>query len=361
MKAALQKFCLILAGIVGAVVLFEMTLWLLPRSLLPPRMRDLAERMEMSRRSDQMFVPDRELLFKIPPHTDFIAKHLEYTTRVKTNLNLDDIGFRGGSLGGPAWGVAVGDSFTFGVGVDLEKAWPHLIAKSLGREVLNLGIPSQGPAQYTRVLKRYALPMRPRVVFYGFYYNDLQASKRFYRLKRSIFPVSRYLRQYSLTYNLVQEHRGSSANQEKALEGDAGGVNLTPESIAKSLARQYNKFAQRWELTERELKEAINACNKANVRLIILYLPSRGQVYWDLLTKGENFPTALQIDKLPTTLMKFCEAQRLACLDLTGPLKSEARQGKQLYFPMDGHFNEEGNRVVADAIQKFLATEGIVP
>lgn len=361
MKATLQKFSLIVAGIIGAIVFFEMTLWVLPRSLLPARMGDLAERMEMSRRSDKMFVPDRELLFKIPPHTDFIAKHPEYTIRVKTNLNLDDIGFRGGSLGGPAWGVAVGDSFTFSVGVDLEKSWPHLLAKSLGREVLNLGIPAQGPAQYTRVLKRYALPMRPHVVFYGFYYNDLQASHRFYRFKRNFLPIDRYIRHYSLTYNLIQDLKRSPANSENALESDVEGMNFSAESIAKSLARQYNKFAQRWELTERELKEAIDASNEANVRLIILYLPSRGQVYWDLLTKGENLPAALQIDKLPITVMKFCNAQRLACLDLTGPLKNEARQGKQLYFTIDGHWNEKGNQVVAAAIQKFLATEGIVP
>lgn len=76
--------------------------------------------MDLSRHHAEMYVPDPDLLFKIRPHTDFILNHPDYSARVKTKLNLDGIGFRGGSLGGPKWAVAVGDSFTFGVGVDLE-------------------------------------------------------------------------------------------------------------------------------------------------------------------------------------------------------------------------------------------------
>ena len=360
MKAALQKFCLILAGIIGALFFFELSIRVLPRSLLPPRIRDLAERMELNRRSDSTFVPDRDLLFKIPPDTDFIARHHDFTMRFKTNLNLDDIGFRGGSLGGPVWGVAVGDSYTFGVGVDLEKVWTILVARSVGREILNLGIPGQGPPQYTRVLKRYALPMRPRVVFYGLYYNDVQDSHRFYRSKRTLLPFSRYARQYSFTYNLIQARRGSSAKRENALEGDARRGKLTPDSIVKSLKGAYKKFDERWEIAARELREAVHASRDANVQLVILYFPSREQVYWDLMIKKDNLPSSLQVDRLPTTIMKFCGAERIACLDLTGPLRDAARQGRELYFPIDGHWNEEGNRVVAEAIQKFLMTGGIV-
>jgi hypothetical protein len=80
--------------------------------------------------------------------------------------------------------------------------WTSLLAKSLGKDVINFGVPAQGPAQYTRILKRYALPMHPRLALYGFYFNDLDSAVRFRRIKRGI-PVGRYLRENSVVYNLI--------------------------------------------------------------------------------------------------------------------------------------------------------------
>ncbi|HWX76217.1 MAG TPA: hypothetical protein VNY32_02005, partial [Candidatus Acidoferrales bacterium] len=141
MKAIIQKGCLVFVGLAVALLSFEAFAWLAPRSWVPRPLRELGERMELNRHSDTFFIPDSELLFKIPPNTDFVVKHPDYTVRFKTNLNLKDIGFRGGTLGGPPWGVAVGDSFTFGQGVEQEETWAALLAKSLGHEVINFGIP----------------------------------------------------------------------------------------------------------------------------------------------------------------------------------------------------------------------------
>jgi hypothetical protein len=210
-KQFVQKIALACTGILFALVLCESLVWFAPQKVLPPRLQEITKRMELYRGTDGMFIADSELLFKIRPNYDAVVNHPDYHVRVKTHLNLDGIGFRGGSLGGPTWAVAVGDSFTFGVGVEQEDSWVYLLAKALGREIANLGIPAQGPAQYTRVLKHYALAMRPKIVFYGFYFNDLDAANRFYRMKRTLIPVSRYLRQYSVLYNLVTESRVSAA------------------------------------------------------------------------------------------------------------------------------------------------------
>ncbi|MGH7887128.1 MAG: SGNH/GDSL hydrolase family protein, partial [Candidatus Binatia bacterium] len=182
MKQIVQKIALAFGGILFALALCEGLIWVAPPKLLPPRLLELTQRMALYRSTDGMFIADSELLFKIRPNYDAVVDHPDYHVRVKTHLNLDGIGFRGGSSGGPAWAVAVGDSFTFGVGVEQEDTWVYLLAKALSREIVNLGIPAQGPPQYTRVLKRYGLPMRPKVVFYGFYFNDLDATNRFYRM-----------------------------------------------------------------------------------------------------------------------------------------------------------------------------------
>ncbi len=359
MKEIIQKVCLVFIGLAVALLSFEGFAWLAPRPWLPAPLRELGEAMERNRRSDTFFIPDSELLFKIPPNTDFIVKHPDYTVRFKTNLNLSDIGFRGGILGGPVWGVAVGDSFTFGQGVEHDETWASLLAKSVGREVINFGIPAQGPVQYTRVLKRYALPMRPRVAFYGFYFNDLDSAARFRRLNRQ-FPVSRYLRYYSYSYNLIGQSTSSPKPQPALVKADTGEMSLDAEGLRRTLERQNRTFDDRWALTAHEVDDAIEASKAAGVVFILFYFPSRWEIYWDLIKKQNNLPDSLDIDRLRRTVVHYCETKKILCLDLTPSLKREASQGKRLYFPIDGHWNREGNRVVAEAIREFLAGKGMV-
>ncbi|MSP41366.1 MAG: hypothetical protein EXR70_23005 [Deltaproteobacteria bacterium] len=357
MKPIAQKIVLAGVGILFALALCEGLVWLTPQKLLTPRLRELGKRMELYRSTDGMYVADEELLFKIRPNTDIMVDHPDYHVRIKTNLNLPGIGFRGGSLGGTAWGAAVGDSFTFGVGMDQQDTWVAILAQALGKEIINFGIPSQGPAQYTRILKRYALALKPRLVFYGFYFNDLNSVNRFNRLQRNRFPVSRYLRQYSVLYNLVHESRPQSAAAQDAepAEGDGAQLNIAAADVRRSLARQNRNFEQRWQLTAQEIDEAIRASKDAPVEMVLLYLPSRWEIYWEQLKAQNNFSDELDIDRLRRTVVEYCGQRKLTCFDLTPVLKREAAQGKQLYFPIDGHWNKQGNRIVAEALQKFLS------
>jgi hypothetical protein len=361
-KPIAQKFALALSGILFALVLCESLVWLMPQKLLPPRLQELTKRMALYRGTDGMFIADSELLFKIRPNYDAAVDHPDYHVRVKTHLNLDGIGFRGGSLGGPAWAVAVGDSFTFSVGVEHEDTWVYLLAKALGREIANLAIPAQGPAQYTRVLKRYALAMRPKAVFYGFYFNDLDAANRFYRMKRTLIPVSRYLRQYSVLYNLVTASRTSAAADQLPPAQDKPAVTADDgaEPIRRTLERQSRNFEQRWQVTVKELDEALRASQEAKIELVMLYLPSRWEVYWESIKARNRLPDTLDIDRLRRTVVEYCSARKIACFDLTPALKQETRQGKELYFPIDGHWNQQGNRIVAEALRNFLTARGLI-
>lgn len=375
MKKFVQNFLLVFAGLLFASILCEGLVWLTPINLLPPRLREVKERMALYRTTDSLFIDDAELLFKIRPNYDAVVDHPDYQVRVKTNLNFPDIGFRGGSLGGPVWAVAVGDSFTFGVGVDQEDSWVYRLAKSFNREIVNLAIPAQGPAQYTRVLKRHGLPMHPKVVFYGFYFNDLDSVNRFYRMKRRI-PIRRYLRQYSGLYNLIIESRAavespavpSTSDAGGRRQGIASGTTAAPKNpqpnddvplLRRILERQQGKFEQRWRLNVKELDDALDACREAQIEMVLLYLPSRWEVYWESIKARHQLPDSLDIDRLRRTVVEYCGARKITCFDLTTALKEEARRGKELYFPIDGHWNKEGNRIVAEVLQKAARAKGL--
>jgi hypothetical protein len=73
--------------------------------------------------------------------------------------------------------VTLGDSFTFGWGVEQNEAWPKLLEKNLRNsgldvEVANLGVPSAGPGDYARYAERALPPLAPDLVIVGLTQGD---------------------------------------------------------------------------------------------------------------------------------------------------------------------------------------------
>lgn len=354
MKKIVQNLCLFLFAVFFTVLVVEGFAWFAPDAVLPSRLRDLRDQLDRNLNAESFMAPDRELIFKIKPNQNFLVKHPDYQMRVVTHLNLPEIGFRGGSLGGPAWAVAVGDSFTFGHGVNHQEIWTSVLAKALGKDVINMGVPAQGPSQYTRIFKRYGLPLKPRVAFYGFYFNDLDSAVRFRRNRRGI-PVRRYLRDYSIVYNLLGGAKQVRDQQPVFFKAEGIELTLEPVGLRRELERQAEKFDERWAAVSHEVDEAIKTSQEAGVKFVLLYFPSRWEVHWEHIKGQLNFPEHLDMDRLHRKVLEYCGTKNLLCLDLTPALKREARQNKQLYFRTDGHWNVEGNRVVAEAIAEFVA------
>ena len=194
----------------------------------------------------------------------------------------------------------------------------------LGKDVINFGVPAQGPAQYTRILKRYGLPMQPRVAFYGFYFNDLDSAVRFRRIKRGI-PVSRYLQGI---FRCLQPGSGQpTAEGQKPIFFKAEGVefSLEPDGLRRNLERQAEKFDERWTAVSREIDDAIKASEQAGVTFVLLYFPSRWEVYWERIDKQLNFPSTLDIDRLHRKVVEYCGTKQILCLDLTPGAQSAKR------------------------------------
>ena len=85
---------------------------------------------------------------------------------------LDDNGFRN-APGTPVDIVAIGDSHTFGFGVQAQQSWPQQFADKIDQPVYNMGMGGYGILQY-RVLTEMALQLGASKVVVGFFpENDL--------------------------------------------------------------------------------------------------------------------------------------------------------------------------------------------
>jgi GDSL-like lipase/acylhydrolase family protein len=363
MKALLGKLALVVLGSFLALLILELSVLLLPPRLLPAPLRDLAS--EINIRSHKHNVPDPQLRYVIRPGTDFVFTWRDFSFRLKTNLNFPHAGFRGGTLGGPAWGVAVGDSFTFGHGVNQEATWIAQLAKSAQREIINLGVAGWGPQQYTRVLEEYGLPMQPKVVFYGLYSNDLSDSVIFEKWRQGRvggFSLGRFLREHSVTFSIFR-------NLRLYLEAGSGDIRLndvgyrfSSKRLKKIIETNRKSFRPGWPIVKREIEKALEDCQRANATFVLLYFPSKEEVYWDLIKENAESLGSLDNDVgiLRKSTLEFCRSRQLLCLDLTPPLKKRAADRQKLYYSIDEHWNDLGHRIVAGEIHRFLLDRKIL-
>ena len=88
----------------------------------------------------------------------------------------DGKGFRNPEVPAQAHIVALGDSQTYGVGVEAEDAWPRKLESMTGKTVYSMAFPGYGPIQ-SLILWDEAVALQPNVVIEAFYAgNDLYDS-----------------------------------------------------------------------------------------------------------------------------------------------------------------------------------------
>lgn len=112
-----------------------------------------------------------DLGYKVLPGVDTeLRDHPDFTFKVKTDpLIFEDIGFRDDGLDKKVYAIAIGDSFGWGYGVNNDEAWTELLENKLNKDIANLSIPASSVVQYSIILKKYGLPLKPRIALIGFF------------------------------------------------------------------------------------------------------------------------------------------------------------------------------------------------
>lgn len=99
--------------------------------------------------------------------------------RQPVNIQINSLGFRESSDIDDARIFALGDSFTFGWGVDVTESWPEILGRAISQEVYNLGIHDASPRQELELLKylfdTYGVSVKPDTLIWMIYEgNDLE-------------------------------------------------------------------------------------------------------------------------------------------------------------------------------------------
>lgn len=359
-KKLIGPVLLIAFGLSVPLLLFELAVWRLPGALLPTVVRQ--QMREMSARSQEVYGKDPDLGFVIRPGVDVEFSWDESSYRIKTHLNLERAGFRGGTIGGEPWAIALGDSFTFGQGVNQPATWAALLARRVGRDVVNLGVMGYGPQQYTRTLEKFGVALRPKMVLYCLFTNDLRDAAVFddWINKPPRFSLGNYLSERSVVYNIYYRWRRQQRQGSRYVALDEVEQKLNLRKLKQEIDADSKRIASSWTTVMEQVERARRVSEQAGARFVVAYFPSKEEVYWDLAKRkmAELARYDGRQQQFRDVILSYCRGSSVACLDLTPGL--QAQGPVKLYFTVDSHWNEAGHQAVAAELFRLLENERLL-
>lgn len=262
--------------------------------------------------------------------------------------------------------LCLGDSFTWGFGVEQSKGFTGALENELLKdvEVINAGIVGYGTTQEWLWFREEGLKYRPDLVILDFCANDfeddappaLTAGERYPRpwcvikdgalvLKNS--PVSSgflaakgnppppMLDSQFYVYRLLRFswHTFLKGLSEGKLSSNTESLNaLASKKVAEALFKEIGRLAK-----------------ENGATFLVVIIPTAQEVRPSERDAPAAFPN---LRTAYHDALEVCRSNGLDYLDLGPSLAQAEDRGQHLYYDRDGHWNEVGHRIAAEAISK---------
>jgi hypothetical protein len=351
----LRKLLLVLAGLLSALLLLELGVRVL--GIAAPT-RPTGEG------NDTMPSPDPVLIFVNQPGGRRALTYTRHPTDETFTVThgINALGLRGPetTLEKPP-GVrriaVLGDSFTFGYGVDDHETWPAALQRALDRappgdapatlrhEVLNCAVPAYDTEQEVRLLATRILEFQPDLVLVGWYLNDPAmrsgaaataaeappaAVRWFAPNQEGALPT---LRRWSQALDMFCDRLYRSAY-------------LTYQPTA--FARLYDDVHPGWRRAKDALLRAQGLCRQRGIDFAVVMYP-------DLTRQGAH----LASHEAYLAVAEFCRANDIPCLDLEPAFEREDMPSLRVHI-LDSHPNARAHTIAGDAVAEWLRVEGLL-
>jgi hypothetical protein len=284
--------------------------------------------------------------------------------------------------------VILGDSVTFGYGVNNEETWPAILSRSLGKSaVVNLALIGAGPQQYLRVYETFGANLHPRLVLVGFWArNDFWDAELFDRWLTSgsddnylvwrdfgrpervtlsvrhpvraleglfTLAVDTVLRNSRL-YNLARVERDGLQRRaggppKTFRSADGGRLQLQMSDYALKVAKGQSGD-RGFQLTVDALQRLDSLTLRGGAHMLVVLLPSKEETYGPLLGSNVDDPTR--------ALRAALDDRGIDYLDLAPEFLQRASAGDRLFFEVDEHPNQAGYALIARLVRAHIDHNG---
>jgi lysophospholipase L1-like esterase len=237
--------------------------------------------------------------------------------------------------------LALGDSFTYGIGVRQQDSWPEVLEDLLARErggsvqVINCGMAcgrgARSAAEYAPWVASDGLGFAPDLVVLGFCLNDFSDAvpmlgyevPKYERVLGGICRILDYLRKY-----LVMR-----AARQRPNTIDIDGI------VARDAAR--------WQQVQTGLRQLQQTLSAAGIPFVVAVFPMLSQL-------DGPYPYG----NLHRMVGEFCEREGIRVLDLWPAFRGRADQDLWVH-PTDQHPNDVGHRIIAEQVLEYLRAQGL--
>jgi lysophospholipase L1-like esterase len=298
---------------------------------------------------------DASLGFRLVPRYEMLYNTSEFTTRIAINSEgLRDCEYSAARDKRTFRILAIGDSFTFGIGVAGDQAYPKVLERMLNNaplgtdpaayEVVNAGVDAYGTEQEYRYLKELLARYQPDLVIVGLYSNDVWDVMTGIQAPASIARQQSYLLEYlgglkTLARPIFKRNMGSAL---LAIYQD----HYSPE------------FEQALQKTKDCLIKIRDAAKSEGAQTLIVIIPlclEVGRHEWDKKGFGRFYTQDFfnnNMARFSDTFVEFGRQEDIPTVPLLPIMRMNAH--KMLYYEHDVHWTKEGNQLAAETLYAYL-------
>ncbi|MBI5683036.1 MAG: hypothetical protein HZC45_07725 [Deltaproteobacteria bacterium] len=184
--------------------------------------------------------------------------------------------------------------------------------------------------------------------------------------EKPVHPIKKWLRSYSLIYNLLKEIKllGLMGQKLGILHEQVMPSRSSPPLYIR-MPQKYLWLDTAWSDHLNNIKEFKQLADRIGSKLLIVIIPSKEQVYEFL---KPNYEEGVDWNFSNKMLNSLCSRENIDCLDLLSDFKQYSNQSpkkflnpyKDLYYRYDVHWNINGNRLAGLLVSKYIIEKGFV-
>jgi len=241
--------------------------------------------------------------------------------------------------------LALGDSFTFGVGVELKDTYLSRLEQMINRSggtkfsIIKAGIIGYSTYNEKVYLEQEGLNYHPDMVLVQFWWDDLGVDHVTYLAETGFLTSGKITSNLQLRL-FLNRHFRSYALLRRLFTGISKKA-LFASRTADNLGSQ-SSINKKYAVTLKEFEEIDRFCQRNNINCWFLLIPPKEFVYNEMsLWRWKSFCGILSKNNI----------QYLDCLPV---LKEAYLKKESIFFKVDPHLNKNGHEIIAQAVYKYL-------
>jgi len=242
--------------------------------------------------------------------------------------------------------IIIGDSITFGFGVELEESYPKILEEKLKNElnmnieVINFGVPGYTGIQEFIVLEEQAIKYFPDLIIIGHYLNDPdEVWDIFEATPTSKIPpkIKIFLNENSCSYDFFKERWSRLLNK-------IGKTNF------KSYKELYIEDSELWDAHKERFIDMKEISDTEGIPILVVLFPN-----WRNLNESYDFKEETLL------LIETINKSELNSLDIYSKIKGLNGEEYTISLTDASHPNYEGNKIVSNLIYEELIKSDYFP